>query len=1250
MRSIQIWCVLLLCALAAMAQSDRGTITGTVQDPAGAVVANAPVEAKNTSNGTVYTAASSGTGNYTIPQLPVGAYEISVTAPGFKRAVRAGVEVSSLTTFRVDFTLEVGATSESVTVTSEATLLKTESGELSHNVSIDRMNSLPIFTLGSNGAGVRNPLAVIGLLPGARFASDNTLRVNGMPSSSQSVRIEGQDATNGFWKQQNSTNQTGVDAIQEVSIQTSNFAAEFGQAGGGYINYTMKSGTNQYHGAAFFYLANEAFSAGTPFTDAGLTNSQKSGQHVRNSLRRNDFGGTFGGPIRIPKIYDGHDKTFFFFSYEQYIQKSLTTNGLNTVPTAAFQQGNFASVLNPQLTLGGVPQVDPLGNALIGNQIYDPTTSTVIAGQVVRTPFVGNRIPATQLDATALKIQGLLPQATLPNAVVNNYQVPGYRNFTHTELPTLKLDHNLSPSIKVSMFYSANRVYSPSANGYTQAFSTAIPTNNLSQTTRLNYDQTLTPTLLMHFGAGLVHTTLYTLPSAEFDQSTLFGSNVFYIPNQFPGITPGFDGGKGGSNVAMGVGFSALFQKDTKPTFTNSFTWVKGNHTFKFGGEAIFEGLPIANGSRSNGQFGFAQAETANPYATGITFANGATGFAYASFLMGNYTSLNLSPQDTLRLGNHSFGVYAQDTWKVTRKLTIDFGLRYDYATLLAEQHGRMQDAAFNTPNPAVGGRIGGIVYGGSCNCSLNNNYPWALGPRLGIAYSVNSKTVIRLGSGVSYGTSPNNAFLSYSVPDFYTYSDQNVAGIPAGQLKYGNPFAPGNSFGNKPLVWPDFSAHYPFQVAPGYAPPQSPFISIDRNAGRLPRILQWSLGVQHEVVRGTVIDVSYVGNRGVWWTAPLLSTYNYNSLTPQDIKNAGLNINSAGDMALLTTPITSPLVQARFPNLAITRLPSGLQVVPSVYPQFPATQQLGQALRPWPQWNGVPPFLGPPLGDTWYDSLQLKVTKRYSHGLDVQYAFTWQKELANGANSDTSYLTPNPPRINDVYNYPQNKQISGFSQPLVSLISINYRTPKMPGDHKAMKAASWVTKDWTLGVFLRYQSGAVLPTASSNNNFLNQMQRGLANNPALWGGGTTFQNLVPGQPFFLQDPNCHCFDPTKQLVLNPAAWTDVGTGQYGATAPYLNNYRWQRQPAESLSLGRVFPLAKEGKVSLNVRIEFQNVFNRTFLSAPSAANPTATVLNTNQFANGTPGALSNGFGFVNSVNGAGSQPRSGQMVARLIF
>ena len=377
---------LLLCGLYAMAQSG-GSITGTVTDPAGAVVPSAPVEAKNSGTGIVYRGASSGTGNYTLSQLPVGTYEISVSAPGFKKAVRSGVEVAAATTFRVDFTLQVGAASESVTITEQTPLLKTESGELSHNVTTDTMNNLPVLTIGSNGAGVRNPLAALSLLPGAQFSSDFTLRINGMPSSSQSIRIEGQDATSGFWKEINSQNQTGVDAIQEVAIQTSNFAAEFGQAGGGYINYTMKSGTNQYHGSGFDYFVNEAFNAGSPFTDAGLTNSLRDGQHVRNRLRRNDFGGTFGGPINIPKVYDGHDKTFFFFSYEQYVQNTLTTNNLNTVPTAAYQQGNFSTSLNPALTIGGVAQVDPLGNNLFGNQIFDPSSQQVVNGLTVRSPF-----------------------------------------------------------------------------------------------------------------------------------------------------------------------------------------------------------------------------------------------------------------------------------------------------------------------------------------------------------------------------------------------------------------------------------------------------------------------------------------------------------------------------------------------------------------------------------------------------------------------------------------------------------------------------------------------------------------------------------------------------------------------------------------------------------------------------------------------------------------------------------------------
>ena len=238
------------------------------------------------------------------------------------------------------------------------------------------------------------------------------------------------------------------------------------------------------------------------------------------------------------------------------------------------------------------------------------------------------------------------------------------------------------------------------------------------------------------------------------------------------------------------------------------------------------------------------------------------------------------------------------------------------------------------------------------------------------------------------------------------------------------------------------------------------------------------------------------------------------------------------------------------------------------------------QALRDYPQWNGIPPFLGPPNGNTWYDSLQVKATKRYSHGLSAALAYTWQKELTNGTNSNTSYVTPSAPLINDVYNKSLDKQISGFSQPQTLIISFNYTTPKIQSDGKAFKVLSWVARDWTIGGVLSYRSGQILPSPVSSDNLLDNLARGPSNNPALWGGGYTFMNRVPGQPLFLVDPNSK-FDPTKQLALNPDAWVEPPYGTFGASAPYFNDFRWQRQPSESIAIGRHVPHWERGQVPL---------------------------------------------------------------------
>jgi hypothetical protein len=1260
-----------LCGVA-IAQTDRGTITGTVSDPAGAVVAAAAVEARNTATGALYTAGSSGTGNYTLAQLPAGVYDLSVTSAGFKKYVRPGIIVEVAGTVRVDALLEVGAASESVTVEAAAPLLKTEGGEVSHNIATDTLNELPILTLvgaaanfgTANSLGnIRNPLASVQLLPGARITADSIMRINGMPSNSQSINIEGQDATNGFVKQFNQINQAGIEAIQEVAIQTSNFAAEYGQAGGGYFNYTMKSGTNQLHGSAYDYFVNEALNAGTPFTDASkqggyplnpTVNPAKEGQHVRNALRQHDFGFTLGGPVAIPKIYNGHEKTFFFFSFEQFRQSAFTNTIYGIVPTADQRKGDFSAALRP--TCNGP---DPAGQMVCLNQIFDPNSTRSVGGALVRDPFPNNMIPSSRIDPASAIVQNMIPMPNTPG--VFDYTAPGYSNFRHTTIPSIKIDQNISAKVKLAGYYSATKTVSPQTNGFPQPFTALQPQDDLAQTIRVNLDTTLTPTMLFHIGVGYLHTS-HPQGAPAFDQKTLFTKGVpFTASNYFPYLAQmysvnggGWTGGGGFPAVTnTGVAFSLTpQQQDLKPTFNTNLTWVKGNHTYKLGATALFEGIQSLNDSRAQGEYNFNSIPTSDPWQNGQPFVNSApSGFAYASFFLGTANTVSTAAPADVRLGTHAYGIYIQDSWKITRRLTFDYGLRWDYAILWKEQYGRMQSAAFDQPNSLIGGRIGTVEYEATCHCHFANAYPYAFGPHLGVAYQITPKTVFRGGGAISYAAVSDNAGLNSSAGDFYTIP-ASAYGLAAAIFSGGDPLGPGNRFGNPVVHWPNFSPQFPVPAAPGVIPPASPFVSIAPNTGRLPRTFQWSLGFQRELAANLVVDASYVGNRGAWWVSPLLGGLNYNALTPEILKNQyGLDVTNRDDTNLLNTPISSPKVIARFPYLANPN---------NVYPGFPATQPLLQALRPYPQWNGIPPFLGPPNGNTWYDSLQIKLTKRFSHGLSGQVNYTWQKELTNGTNANTSYVTPSPPLINDVFNKALDKQISGFSQPQVLVISFSYTTPKLAANGTNGKVLSWLLRDWTYAGVLRYQSGQLLQSPPSANNLLSNLGRGPANNPALWGGGYTFLNRVPGQPLFLADPNSK-FDPTQQLALNPAAWVEPPYGTFGASAPYFNDFRWQRQPSESMAFGRIFGFGRDGRYRISIRLEFQNIFNRLFYTLPADGSPfggTFTSVATPTL-HGNPGAtLSQGFGYVNWVNGGagdnrgglGAQPRSGQIVAKFQF
>ena len=731
MRSLLGVLCLSLAAVAAFGQTDRGTITGSVSDPTGALIANAPIRATNSQTGTVYTGATSATGNYTFPQLPPGTYEISISVSGFKRFVRQNVVVPVTQTVRVDASLEVGSAAESVTVSAEVSLLKTESGEVSHNVTGDRLTSLPILPIGngfSSSHGVRNPMAVANLAPGTFFDPNLNIRVNGAPSNTESVRVDGQDATNGVVTFSQAQTQPSVEAIQELSIQTSNYAAEFGQAGSGVFNYTTKSGTNQFHGSLYNYNSNEAYNAAQAYT------------HSRPAQRRNDYGGTIGGPIWIPKIYNGRDKAFFFVSFEEFREKGTLTTQFPTVPTEAYRKGDFSTALTGRVVSG--TRTDPGGRLALDGQIYDPfSESTGPDGRRVRTPFVGNQLPqnAQYLDPSSQKVLALIPRPNVggPTQLVNNYNNP-FPTDRKTPIPAVKIDHSLTSNAKISGYWSTTETavqYCLPLCG-SQGLPLPIePTRGTfieSQTERINFDYTLTPTMLLHLGAGYVHNDFKdTSPVTNFDVAGALGiKGATRGPNdgaRFPQFLAMTGNNSTGGMTQMGPGAQSR-SMEIKPTFNASLSWVKNNHTYKFGGEARTEGFPTIGYTNNSGAITFNSEMTANPWFNdaNVTLSGGSTGFPFASFLMGRVTSLTLSAPTEPRGGRKFLGFFAQDTWKITRRLTLDYGLRWDYFGYSREQYGRTPSFSPTVANSTAGGHLGASIFEGDgpghCGCNFGQN------------------------------------------------------------------------------------------------------------------------------------------------------------------------------------------------------------------------------------------------------------------------------------------------------------------------------------------------------------------------------------------------------------------------------------------------------------------------------------------------------------------------------------------------
>jgi hypothetical protein len=1187
MKSLTIpmtFCVLFVAA--AFAQSDRGIIAGTVTDPDGGVIPGVRVVAENPETGVKFEAVTTSTGNYTIPQLPASTYNIRFERAGFSVFQQEGVRVYVGQTARVDATLQIGGVTDEIRVAAGASLLQTQSAEQSSSVTVENLNQLPL-NFGARGnffaANIRNPYSFVTLVPGGNISSYSSIKVGGAPIDTYQIRVDGMEANNHRLVIRIDQVQPSVESLEEMTVHTSNFAAEYGQVAGGVFNLTAKSGTNTFHGSLFDYFVNEYFGAAIPYTDDG------NGNKVKSRNRRNNFGGSLGGPILIPGLYKGRNKTFFFFSFEQFRQIETKAGLLATMPTDAMRAGDFRAALT-----GRVLGTDPLGRPIMENVIYDPRTTRVVNGQVVRDPFPDNMIPAELLDPVALRIQSLIPQVTRPG-LINNWD-QSFPADTIKSIATLKIDHNF-PSIggRLSGYYS--RYGGPHYNG---SDGLPIPITKVrrfetqTDTLRLSYDWTISPTTLLNARVGYIRhwNPDFGLPEVRnFDPVSELGLIGAAYGIGFPVISTMFSATGGG--MSLGTATAGSLPATKKPQGLANISHARGNHTFKGGVEwrnDIFSNMSMGS---AHGNWNFAAAQTGLPSTQGQNLGGGNVGLPYASFLLGLADSASVSNYTEPNYYRHAFSAFAQDTWRARPNLTIDYGLRWDFQQYPYEFRNRRSMFSQDVSNPSAGGLPGGMIYEGSgpgtCNCGFVNTWPYGFGPRLGVAYKLNDITVLRGGWGITYAQTAggeSNGGGTLGAGGWNTINFESPAfGNPGAILREGLNYNRDELF----VVRNDPG----FRPSPGQI--NNPSAWIHPDAGRLPQLNQWSISLQREITRDLVVEVAYVGNRGNHFQANQL--IDLNALSEDRLASFGLSIANADDRTILRSRLDSPLAIGR-----------GFGVP---YPGYSLANTVAQSLRPYPQFGSLG-VVGAPLGKSWYDSLQMKATKRYSRGLSFTGTFTWQNERTN--------MVP----INNVFDPAEldRRTVSPLSEPLIAVLAFNYELPAL-GRNRFMRS---VVGGWTFGGILRYASGMPIPVPAAQSQMASLLFR------------NTRMNRVEGQPLFLKNLN-EKYDPNKDFVLNPAAWSNPGAGEWGTSPAYYSDYRYQRRPEEQLSIGRIFRLGDS--LRLDVRAEFFNPFNRSYPNNPDAANPLQTQ---RVNANGVPIA---GFGRIDTGSVYGP-PRSGQIVARL--
>lgn len=1170
-RLISFVCFLILAFSSSLtlAQLSTGSMSGTITDTSGAVIPGANVVVTQTTTGRSLEVVTTEAGLYAFPSLEVGPYTLTVEKTGFKKLEQSNIVVSISARAAVDVVLEVGDVSQVVTVTESRPALDTTSSEIGSSFSSKLFRDAPI-----NAAGIRNPEAFIGFQAGVVNGAGAEGGISGGARRSKEILIDGANATNPESGGVAFNGLPSVESLGEFRLINNTFAAEYGRTGGGVESFVTASGGNDFHGNAFLFHTSSALSA-----NSWANNANPGGAIRKPPYHGNEYGFALGGPVILPRFGEGgpslyklKDRTFFFFTLDNF-RRSDSSSRFLTVPTLRQRQGDFSELLP-------------------GRVIYDPLT-----GQ----PFPGNIIPQSRFSQVSRNILAVIPQPTGSGLQQNYLGVTSSR--TEQDSWSLKVNHNFNSKHLLNVYYTrqdlSSLVDGPLPNPLLGANGNAVNANR-PIFVRFNYDWVFTPTLNLHMTYGITRLRQY------FDNQSV-GQGW---PQRL-GLTGVADGETSAFPVVQFADGRYQNYADTNGTktkgtqFNNTdhiradVSWLKGNFNWKFGVDHRWmetTGIRLPTGGADDagvqGVFNFTNLQTAS------ASASGTTGDSFASFLLGLVDNASRTFNASFaeaKFGYHAW--YAQTDWRARPNLTLNFGMRYEIPLPRSTSPDSFTSFDPNLVDPRSGLR-GALAYAGQgagfTGRSRFGDIDYSsLGPRLGLAYSLGQNTVVRAGYGIYY-SSGNGLTGGFCIRCQNGYSTTAALSRPTttgAALQWDNGFTPSASFLPPPIINP----------SAGNTSDDIWYISPD--SGVAPRFQNWSLSVQRVLPWKLVAEVAYIGNRGTRLSA---NHFPLNNLDPKYYALGSLLNRRIDDPAVVAAGYTVPYA--------------------NFIADWGSTATLARALRPYPHINGPINNEYNPVGSSWYDSLQVKLDRRFGNFF-LETNYTWSKSLTNASGSQTSGDSNNRnPKTDAPYSpdvLDREKSLQYTDTPhifnVVAVVDLPFGRGKQFLNGNSF--LNRVVGGWSMSFTGNYTSGTLIllnaPLTYPNWGFAYGRKRvSLTGRPIRT--GISRGDLDP------RDTN------TRWLTTD--FYRIPGEFELGNSPTYISELR--EPPAFNDNMGFIKRTALSETVNFEIRAEFFNIFNRTnfgFGGIPVRPN----VLDVTRFG---------------VVNGPRTPARSGQVAVKLNF